>query len=273
VDVTQLLDKAPSLGSRIAEGKTKILYAVAEPPEVGVGAGNLLAENLAYMVHKDSITAGDGAKRDEIPDKGALSCRTTSAVFRYLEGKGLETHFVCAVGDRTMMVQRVEMIPIEWVARRIAAGSYVRRTGATEGTRFDEPVLEMFYKDDAQHDPLITPEQAVAMGICATSEIEDALALTMKTFLLLEEAWRAQDILLVDLKVEVGRSNGRLLLADVIDNDSWRLWPGGRRDQMLDKQVYRDLQVADAPALADVRARYLEVADRAERLAGTAMAG
>ena len=68
----------PTLGERLIEGKTKIMYAVP-------GDQSPDAENLAFMVHKDAITAGDGAKRDVLIDKGELSCRTTSAVYQLLE--------------------------------------------------------------------------------------------------------------------------------------------------------------------------------------------
>jgi phosphoribosylaminoimidazole-succinocarboxamide synthase len=186
-------------------------------------------------------------------------------VVRFLEGAGIDTHYVETLDERTMLVRRVEMVPIEWVARRIATGSYIRRTGVAEGTRFDPLVLELFYKDDAQHDPLITGDEAVEMGLCTREEIEAGLAATERVFTLLEEAWAAQDIQLVDLKIEFGRTDGGLLLADVIDNDSWRLWPGGKREQMLDKQVYRDLKGSDGAALEDVRRRYVEVAERAEQ--------
>jgi phosphoribosylaminoimidazole-succinocarboxamide synthase len=216
------------------------------------------------MVHKDAITAGDGAKRDLIEGKGELSCRTTSAVFRYLESRGIGSHYVDTVDSRTMLVRRAEMIPIEWVARRIATGSYVRRTGAVEGTRFDPVILELFLKDDAHHDPEISPEQAVETGLCTPEEITQALLTTEQVFLTLEEAWSEQEIQLVDLKIEFGRISAGLVVADVIDNDSWRLWPGGNREQMLDKQVYRDLLRRDEEALRDVRRRYVEVARRVE---------
>jgi phosphoribosylaminoimidazole-succinocarboxamide synthase len=248
-------------GPRLIEGKTKIIYAVPE----GEAGYPLPASRLAYMVHKDSITAGDGAKRDVIEDKGALSCRTTSAVFRFLQRSGIESHYVETLDQRTMLVQRVDMVPIEWVARRVATGSYIRRTGVAEGTRFEPLVLELFFKDDAQHDPLITPAEAVEMGLCSSEEIEAGLEATVRVFEALERAWAAQDIQLVDLKIEFGRTDQGLLLADVIDNDSWRLWPGGRREQMLDKQVYRDLKGSDGAGLEDVRRRYVEVAERSER--------
>jgi phosphoribosylaminoimidazole-succinocarboxamide synthase len=245
-------------GPQLAEGKTKIIYAAPDP-----------GSDLVYMVHKDAITAGDGAKRDLIAGKGELSCRTTSAVFRYLERQGIATHYVEMLDERTMLVRRAEMLPIEWVARRLATGSYVRRTGVTEGTRFDPIVLELFLKDDARHDPQITAEEAIDLGLCTEEEVGIALKMTERVFLTLEEAWAAQGIQLVDLKIELGRSPAGLLVADVIDNDSWRLWPGGRREEMLDKQVYRDLVSRDAEALEDVRRRYVEVAGRVEAFVST----
>jgi phosphoribosylaminoimidazole-succinocarboxamide synthase len=250
------------LGAQLAEGKTKIIYAAVEP------AAGLPAESLAYMVHKDAITAGDGARRDVIEGKGELSCRTTSAVFRYLAQQGIETHYIDTPDAHTMLVRRVEMIPIEWVARRLATGSYVRRTGAVEGTRFDPIVLELFLKDDARHDPQISETEAVDLGLCTPSEVATALAATEQVFLALEGAWATQDIQLVDLKIEFGRTPNGIMVADVIDNDSWRLWPGGSRERQLDKQVYRDLVKRDSEALEDVRRRYVEVARRAESFAG-----
>jgi phosphoribosylaminoimidazole-succinocarboxamide synthase len=239
------------VGPKLAEGKTKIIYAGPEP-------------ELAHMVHKDAITAGDGAKRDVIEGKGELSCRTTSAVFRYLERRGIATHYVDTLDNRTMLVRRAEMIPIEWVARRLATGSYLRRTGVAEGTRFDPIVLELFLKDDARHDPQISPAEAVSSGLCTDEEVDAALETTEHVFLALEEAWAGQDIQLVDLKIEFGRTTEGLVVADVVDNDSWRLWPGGQRERMLDKQVYRELAASSAEALEDVRRRYVEVARRTE---------
>jgi len=75
-----------------------------------------------------------------------------------------------------------------------------------------------------------------------------------QAFLVLEKAWQLQAGTLVDLKVEFGfDTQGRLLLADVIDNDSWRVLEDG---SYIDKQVYRD-----GGALDDVAAKYRRVAE------------
>ena len=98
-------------GEPIAEGKTKILYA--DPNDAG----------LALMVQKDSISAGDGARRNVIAGKGALSGRTAANIFRLLGRAAIPTHFVAAPADDTMVVHRCDMIPLEVVLRRLATGS------------------------------------------------------------------------------------------------------------------------------------------------------
>jgi len=152
------------------------------------------------------------------------------------------------------------------VNRRIATGSYIRRNpDVTEGTRFDPPLLEFFLKDDTRHDPQMTPDEIIAQGIASADEIEQMASESRRVFLLIEEAWAAQDVVLCDLKIEFGRdTSGRLLVADVIDNDSWRIWPGGVKERMLDKQVYRNMPVVTEEGLEQVRRLYEEVAQRTD---------
>ncbi|HEX2464089.1 MAG TPA: phosphoribosylaminoimidazolesuccinocarboxamide synthase [Thermoanaerobaculia bacterium] len=87
------------------------------------------------------------------------------------------------------------------------------------------------------------------------------------TFAALERAWGRIEtangpVALVDLKMEVGRraSDGKLVVADVIDNDSWRIWPGGDPSRQLDKQVFRE-----GHPLAEVAENYELVAALTER--------
>ncbi|MFQ3632834.1 phosphoribosylaminoimidazolesuccinocarboxamide synthase [Roseiflexus sp.] len=241
-----------NLGEKLAEGKTKIVYTHPEDP------------TLAIIVHKDGISAGDGARRHIIPGKGALSGRTTANVFTMLNHAGVATHFVAAPEPAVMVVQRCVMIPLEVVNRRIATGSYIRRhPDVAEGTRFDPPLLEFFLKDDARHDPQVTPEEIIAQGIASAEEVEQMATESRRVFLLIEAAWAAQDVVLCDLKIEFGRNTlGELVVADVIDNDSWRIWPGGVKEQMLDKQVYRNMPVVTDEGLEQVRRLYEEVAQR-----------
>ena len=89
--------------------------------------------------------------------------------------------------------------------------------------------------------------------------IEQMGNIARQTFLVLEKAWQLQGCKLVDFKVEFGiNTEGKLRLADVIDNDSWRVVD--RSGGYIDKQGYRD-----GGDLDTVTAKYREVADATDR--------
>jgi phosphoribosylaminoimidazole-succinocarboxamide synthase len=247
-----------SKGIEITRGKTKILYECADDPH-------------AFVVRQmDAITAGDGARRDVIDGKGRLAALTTSRIFRYLNKHGVPTHYLGGGEDddaNEMLVRRCTMIPLEVVVRGVVAGSYHKRNPQlTRGAQLAPRVVEFFLKDDEHHDPMISVEEIIAQGIATSKEVARMQELADWTFDLLARAWRARDVVLVDLKVEFGRlvggeGPGDLVLADVIDNDSWRIWPHSREEEMLDKQIYRNLAERDADGLARVKRAYEEVAE------------
>ena len=153
--------------------------------------------------------------------------------------------------------------------RRIATGSYLRRhPDAEEGSRFEPVLVEFFLKDDARHDPFVTPDEVVEAGIASAEEVAQMALTGRRVFEVLEQAWAQQDVVLVDCKIEYGRdAEDHLLVADVIDNDSWRLWPGGDKKRMLDKQIYRDMPEVTDERLVLLLSRYAEVARRTDRWA------
>ena len=245
-------------GIEIARGKTKILYEFPGQPDQLV------------VAQTDQISAGDGARRNEIAGKGRLAAQTTARVFRLLNLCGLPTHYLNGGEDddnNEMLVRRCNMIPLEVVVRGVAAGSFAKRNaGIARGTLLVPRVTEFFLKDDANHDPMITPDEIVARNIATPQELGAMTEMARLTFEILSHAWRKREVLLVDMKVEFGRmtggeGQGQLAIADVIDNDAWRIWPQGREDLMLDKQMYRNLSVVDDAALARVKASYEQVAD------------
>ncbi len=225
-------------------------------------------ESLVYMVSKNQITAGDGARRNELAGKSRWSTITTANVFRLLNDEEIATHFVEQINDDTLLVKRCKMLPVEQVMRRIATGSYLKRNPeVSEGTRFEPVLVETFLKDDARHDPQIWAEDIIKMNLATMPEIEWMADQGRRVFETLERAWAMLDVTLVDLKIEFGRdSRGDLLVADVIDNDSWRLWPGGDKNRMLDKQVYRNLQQVTEQDLQGIADRYALVADLTGKL-------
>jgi phosphoribosylaminoimidazole-succinocarboxamide synthase len=246
----------PAFGQLLAEGKTKQIYAY--PGD----------DTLAYMVNKDQITAGDGERRNELVGKSRWSTITTANVFHLLNEANIPTHFVKQINDQTLLVKRCTMLPIEQVQRRIATGSYLKRNPeVSEGTRFEPVLVETFLKDDANHDPQIWEKDIIERGLANAEEIAYMAEQGRRVFETLERAWAGVDVTLVDLKIEFGRNaQGNLMVADVIDNDSWRLWPGGDKTRMLDKQVYRNLKNVTEADLQQVADRYALVSDLTGKL-------
>jgi phosphoribosylaminoimidazole carboxylase / phosphoribosylaminoimidazole-succinocarboxamide synthase len=249
-------------GPEVARGKTKVLYASSDRSDAVV------------VVSQDNITAGDGAKRHTIGGKGRLAALTTARVFRLLNACGLPTHYLSGGEDEDgneMLVRRCQMIPIEVVVRGVAAGSYVKRNpGVKPGTVIAPRLVEYFFKDDANHDPQYTAERIVDEGIATTGELAQMTECARLVFDILAHAWKQQNVLLVDLKVEFGRADSpqggsEILLADVIDNDSWRIWPGGDQSLMLDKQIYRNIPQPTPADLNTISNKYEDVAERVGR--------
>jgi len=251
-----LSEQKKFIGPLLVEGKTKQIYADQHDAA------------LVYMISKDQITAGDGVRRNVISGKSRLSTITTANIFRLLNAAGISTHFVEQIDETTLLVKRCDMLPIEHVQRRIATGSYLKRhPEINEGTRFDPVLVETFLKDDARHDPQIWPADIVEQQIASQQEIDWMVQEGHRVFDVIERAWASADVALVDLKIEFGRDpQGQLMVADVIDNDSWRLWPGGDKSRMLDKQVYRNLKDITNEALQDIADRYALVADLTGKL-------
>ena len=243
-------------GPLLTEGKTKQIYV--HPDD----------KTLVYMLSKDQITAGDGVRRSELVGKSRWSTITTSNVFRLLNDADIPTHFVKQIDDVTLLVRNCTMLPIEHVQRRLATGSYLKRhPEVSEGTRFDPVLIETFLKDDARHDPQISQQDILNLDLATQLEIEEMVELGQRVFAVLEDAWSTVDVTLVDLKIEFGRdTHGNLLVADVIDNDSWRLWPAGDKTRMLDKQVYRNLKNVTPQDLQGIADRYALVADLTGKL-------
>ena len=210
----------------INSGKVKSVYTTDNPDEV-------------IIEFRDDMTAGDGARKEVMSNKGAYNAVISSKIFKVLEENGVETQFIDLPEPNVMVAKKLEMIPIEVIVRNIATGSLVRKYPIADGTRLEPPIVQMDFKADEYHDPMLNDSLIKALGIATQEEIDTLTEKALKINEVLSKFLKDAGIILVDFKVEFGKdSNGNILLGDEISPDSCRLWDSETLD-MLDKELFR----------------------------------
>lgn len=213
---------------QLYEGKAKKVFATDK-------------DDVVLVSYKDDATAFNGLKKGTIQGKGIVNNICSNHLFKMLEGKGIETHYIEEISDTDTLVKKVAIVPIEVIVRNIAAGSLSKRLGIEEGTVLPSTVLEFCYKNDDLGDPMINDYHALAMNLATAEELE----IIKKTSFAVNDVLRAYlkdiNIDLIDFKLEFGRYKGRIILADEISPDTCRFWDTVTREKLDKDRFRRDL--------------------------------
>lgn len=258
------------------------------------------AEHL-LLVASDRISAYDYILDTTIPDKGRVL--TAMSVF-FFDALGVPNHLAGPADDpripeavlgRALVTRRLDMVPVECVARGYLTGSGLKEyrangevcgvplpAGLVDGSRIDPPIFTPATKAAVgDHDENVSFERvAQDVGLELATQLRE---LTLDVYARGADIARERGIILADTKFEFGRSSdGDLLLGDeVLTPDSSRYWDGelyspGSALPSFDKQIVRDWLTEESgwstaagtppPLPADVvertRARYIEAYER-----------
>ena len=222
-----------------------------------------LPGGLLLLVATDRISAFDHVLDPPIPDKGRILTQLSLWWFGQLAGI-VPSHLASApvpagFEGRAMVCRRLDMIPVECVARGYLTGSALTEyeqagqvcgislpPGLADGSRLPQPIFTPATKAPrGEHDQNITAAQVAAeFGADLAAELE---RITLAVYQRGAELAAGRGIIVADTKIELGRAaDGTLLLADeVLTPDSSRFWPAdgwrpGRRQPSFDKQYVRD---------------------------------
>lgn len=279
--------------AHLYSGKVRDLYA----PLTATGEPD---PRRLLLVASDRISAYDYILDTPIPDKGAVLTQLSLWWFERLADL-VPNHIVStevpdAVAGRAVLVRRLEMLPVECVARAYLTGGGLQEYAATgaisgvalppglvDGARLPEPIFTPSTKaPQGEHDEPIP--YAVVEALVGPSRAAAARELTVAILRRGNEIAAERGILLADTKVEFGvGADGALVLADeVLTPDSSRFWPAdqwvpGQAQPSFDKQYVRDWLTQESgwskasgeapPPLPErvveqTRARYVEAFER-----------
>lgn len=216
-----------STSGKIYSGKTKDLFALPN--------GNIL------LVFKDDVTGSDGVIDPgantvigKVEGKGRKSLAMTDYFFERLRAADIPTHLVqLDLENGTMEVRRAEPLGknvdgaggLEFVCRTRPWGSFVRRYQQyiSDTAQALDYLVEITLKDDGRGDPLINDDAILALGLVSPSHLEQAKDITRRVCRIVEANLSAKGLTLVDMKIELGLVDGRVVVIDEISADAMRV--------------------------------------------------
>jgi phosphoribosylaminoimidazole-succinocarboxamide synthase len=227
----------------VYEGKAKKIWATED-------------SELYISEFKDDLTAFNGGKKSTQEGKGALNNKISTQLFKFLNKKGIPTHFVEMIDDNNMLHKRAEVILIEVIVRNIATGSLSRNLAIEDGKVLPFTLVEFDYKNDELGDPKLNDQHCMILELIKDeSELEYIRYMARKINSLLKDFYASKNLILVDFKLEFGRdSNGNIILIDELSPDNFRLWDSTTGEKM-DKDRFRE-------GLGGLKVAYEEVLNR-----------
>ncbi len=227
----------------VYEGKAKKIWATED-------------SELYISEFKDDLTAFNGGKRSTQEGKGALNNKISTQLFKFLNNKGIPTHFVEMIDDNNMLHKRAEVILIEVIVRNIATGSLSRNLAIEDGKVLPFTLVEFDYKNDELGDPKLNDQHCLILELIKDeSELEYIRYMARKINTLLKDFYASKNLTLVDFKLEFGRdSDDNIILIDELSPDNFRLWDSTTGEKM-DKDRFRE-------GLGGLKVAYEEVLNR-----------
>ena len=228
---------------QLYEGKAKRLFLTDD-------------ENLIISEYKDDLSAFNGEKRSSEDGKGALNNKISTELFKLLDSKGVQTHFVKMLDDNHMLHKKADVILIEVIVRNIATGSLTRTLGIEDGKVLPFTLVEFDYKNDALGDPKLNDQHALILELVEHKDELDKLRRVARQINdILKPYFKEKGLNLVDFKLEFGKDkNGNIILIDEISPDNCRFWDIQSGEKM-DKDRFRQ-------GLGGLKIAYEEVLNR-----------
>ena len=221
----------------LTSGKVKDIYELED--------GNLLFK------FSNRVSAYDVKFKDEIPRKGEVLCKFAEYWFKKLD---VSNHFVERRSDTEIVVKKIHMLPIECVVRGYFYGSLFSRwkngkislgkdTPTELAAQLPKPIFDPTTK--STHDIPLDKKQAISQELVTNEEYDWLSEKSIKIYQKMVTIADNTGFILADLKLEFGKLNDEIILADSIGPDEFRLWPKntykiGNTQETFDKQLLRD---------------------------------
>jgi len=205
------------------DGSTKKLYTTNHP-------------DYLFMEFKNDLILKDKKKSLKIRNK-AQNCQMVSAyTFQFLESYHVPTHYAGKHDDKSMVVKKLDMIPILVVVKNVATGSFAKTFKLEEGRLLSTPIIEFYLKDAKLGNPFINEYHLYAFGHSHQDEVKLVQRLAAKINALLKNFFDRRGYKLTECTLEFGRYHNGIILGDEITLETMKVWEIGS-DRKIDKEI------------------------------------
>ncbi len=201
---------------------------------------------------KDAITGDADGNPDpggnfvvgKLDGKAAASAKTAAHFFKLLSDAGMVTHFLRLRSDTEIEIRPAKRIALEVIYRHRAYGSFLSRYGAHVKPMMELDLIEFCLKDDNLGDPLITSLAATKLGLASFEELKQMERTTRKVALIIQENLAEHGLELIDMKLEFGKINDKLVVIDEISGDTMRVYDSKKQRMLNQLEFAQKLGVA-----------------------------
>lgn len=185
----------------IGEGLNKKIYATSQQDQV--------------------IYAYNDKKKGS--DKTEVNTAISGFLFEYLESYNVPTHFVKNLDSKSFVARRLDAIPISVAVHNIGDDDLSKRFGLESGKVLEFPIVEMYYRGEGDEEQMINEYHAYALGLCDRKEMTSISRIATKVNAVLKSFFDRRKLKLVSFRLEFGRLQNQILLADELTLDTLRI--------------------------------------------------
>ncbi|MEJ2049184.1 MAG: phosphoribosylaminoimidazolesuccinocarboxamide synthase [Calditrichota bacterium] len=208
----------------LVEGQTKKLYRTD------------LEEQLV-MEFLDNLPI-TGTRKLTLKGKKTINLDISTHIFEYLASYNVPTHYLKKIDEKSMLVRKLEMIPIQLTIWNLASDSLAKRLGLKDGLLLNTPVIEMYLKNTKLKNPLINDYHAYALELCDRNDMNAIQRIATKANAVLKSFFQRKQLILANFNLEFGKTGNQVILGDEISPDSFVVW-AQLDDGKFDKKIYQ----------------------------------
>lgn len=195
------------------------------------------SEDRLILTFNDSMVDADGNLKGKVKGKAAKNNDISSQIFEYLESYNVMTHFISKLSDKEMQIKKSEILPLEIIVSNAVDKSLSKRFGIEEGSLLNAPIVEYYYKNEKLKNPIVNESHINALNLIGQDEVHYLGRTVVKVNAVLKSFFERRNMILVELRITLGRYKSYLLVGDEISPDTCIFW-SINNENIIDKDIY-----------------------------------